>query len=240
MYEDIRRERLLRMQTLTRPGPVNINTGSSQTNTVTFVAVILFALSGLITGFAFGAFVHLSPAKTSGQNTNLVIKKQKTGDTTPAVVKTVQPVVPLGWPSITASVYTQIANGSTVYTTSVQVTDQSKGQASGNAVHASGITCKIWLAKDKNINAMLREDNYKIPRTVSALNQPFPDEVPGGLNFATNTPQTQTCDANGTATWNYTISPTVAPGSYNLAAITDWDGKHYNWSWTIITIKQAS
>jgi hypothetical protein len=43
------------MQTLSSQYPHNIN---QQTRKIAVVAIILFAISGLISGFAVGAFVH--------------------------------------------------------------------------------------------------------------------------------------------------------------------------------------
>ena len=241
MYEDMRRERFLRMQTLTRPSfsPTSTSSRDSQARTIAVIAVMLFALSGLITGFAFGAFVHFAPPKTSNPTTGTTSIVQKSGDTTPTATKIVQPAVPLGWPEIIPSAYTQIADGSTSYSVKVQVTDQSKGQAIGKAIQASGITCKIWLTNKPTINTVLKANNNAIPRSINTLQQPFPDEAQGGLVFSTDA-QAQMCNANGQATWHYTLSPSLDPGSYLLAAITDWNGTHYNWSWVTITIKKAS
>jgi hypothetical protein len=251
MYEDIRRyqnlrnlrkERFLRMQTLTRPNysPANSNTTDSQALRVAVLAVILFALSGLITGFAFGAFVHFSPAKTSNATNNITTIQQKTGSATPIVTRKANPI-PLGVPSTLSSSYIETADGSTVYNVKTQVTDQANGVATqGKALQASGITCKLWLTKDKNVTDMLKENNYQIPKSVTALQQPFPDEVQGGLVFANNTPQTQMCNSSGQASWSYTINPSVKSGRYTLAVITDWDGQHFNWGWVYITIKQTN
>ncbi len=252
MYEDVRRyqnlrnlrkERFLRMQTLTKPSysPTHNNTGDSQALRVAVLAVILFALSGLITGFAFGAFVHFSPARTTSSPTSINTSQQKTGSgTTPTTVPKINPK-PLGVPLTTISAYTEIADGSTSYTVKTQVTDQTNGTASaGKQLQASGITCKLWLTKDKNVTPMLTANNNQIPRSIDALAQPFRDEIQGGLNFAPNTPQTQMCNSSGQASWNYTINPSLKPGHYTLAVITDWDGQHYNWGWQYITITQAS
>ncbi len=249
MYEDVRyqnlrnlrRERILRMQTVTRPNysPASSNSDASQALRVAILAVILFALSGLITGFAFGAFVHFSPAKSSNSTAGITTNQQKTGGTTPVATQKVHPVQ-LGVPSTSISASIETANGSTVYNAKTQVTDQSKGVAfQGKNLRATGITCKLWLTKDKNVNDILQGNNYQIPRSITALQQPFPGEVQGGLVFDNTTPQTHMCNSSGQASWNYTINPSVKPGHYTLAVITDWNGQHFNWGWVYITIKQA-
>ena len=208
--------------------------------TVTVIAVILFALSGLITGFAFGAFVHFGPAKTSNANRNTTTIVQKKGGTTPTATKAVQTILPLGWPAITPSAYTEIADGTTTYTTTAQVTDQSKGKTVGKPIYAAGITFKIWLTKeaDKTSDALIA-NNYALLKNINNIQNTFPREVQGGLVF-TATPQTQMSNAQGQVTWNYTVAQSVDPGTYYLMVLTDWNGIHFNWSWQIITIKKAN
>ena len=197
MYEDMRRERILRMQTLTRPSfsPTGTNSGDAQTRTVVVIAVILFALSGLITGFAFGAFVHFGAPKTAHQNTGTTTVVQKSGGATPTATKAVPVVLPLGWPAITPSAYTEIADGATAYSVTIQVTDQSNSKGPGKPISASGITCKIWLTKqaDKTSDA-LNANHFAIPKDVNHIQNVLPDEVQGGLVFTT-TPQTQKSNA---------------------------------------------
>lgn len=240
MYEDIRRERFLRMQTLTRP--VNGNTGASQARTITVVAVILFALSGLITGFAFGAFVHLSPTKPTTPPVSTVPIVQKSGGTTPVATKTVQPAFLAPPGIIQYPTFAEIADSTTDYTLSIQAIDKT----SGNAIHASGITCKAWLVKRIPGKAIL-DLPLPILKNVNTLQNQITGTVQGqqfneitGLNFDGTTSQTHNCDANGQATWKYQISSTVDPGNYDLVVLTDWNGVHYNWSWVNITIKQAN
>src|SRR5207302_9744630 len=56
MYEGIRRERQLRMSSLSRQQAPN--TLSSQSRTITLFAISPFALAGLISGLSVGAFVR--------------------------------------------------------------------------------------------------------------------------------------------------------------------------------------
>ncbi len=55
MYKETTRGALSPMQTIADRGSNNV---SSQTRTIAFLAVFLFAFSGLISGFAVGAFIH--------------------------------------------------------------------------------------------------------------------------------------------------------------------------------------
>lgn len=255
MYEDVgkyqklinlRKERFLRMQTLTRPNysPASrSNPGNSQAVRVAVLAVILFALSGLITGFAFGAFVHLSPAKTASSPTNITTAQQNTGNTTTATTKKVR-VVPLGFPSLQSYAYNEIADGTTVYSATLQATDKRNGNTWGNPEHASGITCKLWLVHHFSDKGVL-DIPLSTLQNIQSLQNPITGQVNGraypeisALNF-NGMSQTQTSNASGQATWKYTVSPSVKAGNYYLVALTDWDGKAFNWSWYDITIKQA-
>ncbi len=254
MYEDVRRyqnlrkERFLRMQTLTRPSysPTHNNTGDSQALRVAVLAVILFALSGLITGFAFGAFVHFSPTKTNNPTTSINTSQQKTGGTTPGTTPQVKPVA-LGLPLLKPYSYSETADGATWYSATVQITDTKHGLYSwGNPYSASGVTCKLWLVQhfpDKakfDIPLSTRQNISELENPITGtVNNHSVSEV-SGLNFDPSTPQTQLCHTNGQATWKYQVSPSVTAGKYDLIVLTDWDGKVSNWSWYDITINQAS
>jgi hypothetical protein len=100
-------------------------------------------------------------------------------------------------------------------------------------VHASGITCKIWLTKNGNVSPNITENRLQ---SISTLDQPFPKEAQGSLIFTSATPQTQMCK-NGQGNWSYQIAPTVKTGQYYMVILTDWNGIHYNWSWIAIKIQ---
>lgn len=220
------------MQTLSSRSP---NRLSQQSRKIAVFAILLFALSGLISGFAMGAFVRPKigiGTKPTGSGITPVGQNTKT-----AVTTTLTPTK-LGWPVFTPS-GKQIANGTSLYTLTAQVVDQSIDPRNGYPVHASGITCKIWLTKDGNINDNIQADNYKRLKSVDTLNESFPGEIVGALNFDPGTQQTQPSNANGQATWKYTVAPFVAPGDYFLVVLADWNGAHYNWSWAHIEIKNA-
>ncbi len=136
----------------------------------------------------------------------------------------------LGFPVIDKSVfvYNELADGQTTYTYSIYAV-----YANGHRVHSPGITCKLWLTK--NTEGLLRSEWTP----VSTLNQPIGGEVEGALTFDSTTPQVQYCDANAQAIWKYQVSPSVEPGTYYLAALTDWAGKHYNIWWQQVIINKA-
>lgn len=238
------------MQTITRerttgPGMDSTPHTSSQSRSIAIVAVILFALSGLISGFSIGAFIH--PPKSSLTNPNTsgttppIVAQSPVATKGPRTVKT----VPLGWPVIAYFNSMEIADGTTSYTLSANPVDQSIDAGHGKEVYASGITCKVWLIQHipgtahlslpiptlQNISAIQN------PITGTAKNQQYA-EIPG-LLFAANTPQTHACNPRGVTNWNYQIATTVTPGKYNLVVLTDWDGKRFNWSWADIIIKKA-
>ena len=200
-----------------------------QSRGIVLTAIVLFALAGLLSGFAVGAFVrpgHGSPVNIPSQT-----------ETTPTTHKTHTPTTPvtdhpapINEPTIGSYSYFEVANGSTPYTFTASTTKKD-----GGAINGSDLTCKIWLTKDGNVSAAITTNRL---RSVGTLSQPFSNEVQGGLAFGASTPQTQTC-ANGHGTWSYTLSPTLHPGLYYIAALMDWQGVHYNWSWVAIRVKQS-
>jgi hypothetical protein len=222
------------MQTLSSQHPNNLN---QQTRKIAIIAILLFAFSGLISGFAVGAFVH-SKSKTgtgtvpeTGSKITPITQATHTQVST-AVVENVN----LGEPVINQGDYSYIqnANGSTNYSLSALIINKSN-----NPIHASDVTCKLWLTKDGNVNSILRADNFAIPRTIGAFNQPFPKEVVGALNYIAPSQQVQPCVPNGKTTWTYTISPSVDAGTYYLVTLANWKGKSFNWYWVAIVIKKG-
>jgi hypothetical protein len=218
------------MQSLSSQHPNNFN---QQTRKIAVVAILLFACSGLISGFAVGAFVHPKAQTGTGTGTGA------TGSGTTQIVhathtpSTVQTQTPeeLGYPVIDKSVfiYRELADGQTTYTYSAHAV-----YANGNRVHSLGITCKLWLTKD---TVDLQRSEWT---PISAVNHPIGGEIQGAFSFDSTTPQVQNCDANAQATWKYQVSPSVEPGPYYLAVLTDWVGKHYNIWWQQVIIKKAN
>lgn len=221
------------MQILSSQPPNRI---SQQTRKIAVFAVLLFALSGLISGFAVGAFVHTKTGTrtgtpTSGLGTTPVGQITKTPVSTTGTenVNLDEPVIKQGdYPFI------QVANGSTSYTSSTLIINKSQ-----NPIQVSDVMCKLWLTKNGDVNSILRADHYAIPRAIDNIQQPFPEEVVGALNYLAPSQQIQPCTSNGKTSWSYTISPSINPGTYYLVVLADWKGKSYNWRWVSIEIKKA-
>ncbi|HEY4382873.1 MAG TPA: hypothetical protein VGN34_00145 [Ktedonobacteraceae bacterium] len=206
--------------------PAGPNQNGPRSQSIIITAITLFALSGLLVGFAFGALTK----QRSQPTTNISQNKPSTPitvprSTTPTPSPTEQ-ITSLGIPHIVpVNTVALVADGATPYTLSAYPIDKA-----GNQIHSATITCKIWLTKDTDINGTLSTANDQL-KNVDTLNQPFPKEEQGALNF-TGSQQTQKCSASGNTTWTYTIAPTVDPGSYRLIVLTDWAGQHWNWSYT--------
>src|SRR5437764_12533938 len=112
----------------------NIN-GPSRS--IAVLAVILFALSGLVSGFAVGGFLHLR----SGQSATSGAGTTSEGQTTkPSSTHTSHPI-PLGYPQVDEYSTVERANGTTYTLTAHAINKQSQ------PVHASDITCKLWLVE---------------------------------------------------------------------------------------------
>jgi hypothetical protein len=204
---------------------------SLQSRTVAFTAIVLFALSGLISGFAVGAFVHPNfalPTHDTGSHTAVQNNQAQTP------VSTEHPI-PLGFPVIDQSSNVEIADGTTLYTLSAYAVDQSIDKAHGKPVHQPGMTCRLWLIPMSAGSPSIPLDRLKSPDTLQS--SPLPGEVQG-LMFDPTTAQTQPCNANGQGIWKYRLDPSVIPGTYYLVVLTDWQGTHYNWSWITVTIKK--
>ncbi len=222
--ESIRKERQHKpMYTASRPRPVQ--SSQSATRIIT-IAIIMFALAGLISGFAVGAF--LRPGKLTERNVSRQPPQVNSAHTPTVTITRSQTPIPLGFPAIDHYQYVEVADGSTTYTFTAHAINKQ-----GQPIHASGITCKIWLTKDGNVNPTITLSRLQ---SVATLDQPFPHEVQGALAFSSTTPQTQTCN-NGQGTWNYTVAPSVEKGLYYIVVLMDWSGVHFNWSWVAIVIK---
>ena len=221
------------MQTVSSQHPNNVN---QQTRKIAVVAILLLAFSGLISGFAVGAFVH--PKAQTGTGTG------NTGSKTTPIAHATRTTVPtttvehvnLDLPVISQGDYSyfQIANGSTNYTFSAQIINKDK-----NPTQAPDVTCKLWLTKEVDVNSILRADNYALLRSVDSIQQPFPKEVVGAFNYIAPSQQIQPCAPTGKTSWDYTISQSTDPGTYNLVVLADWKGESFNWSWVQIVIKKS-
>ena len=203
MYNSIRRERPYNMQTLSGQG--SAHNLKNQSRAIAVISIILFAIAGLLSGFAVSAFTRpVQQQLANNTGTTLTPPQQKPAHT-PTPTSHTQQSFAMNPPTIQQAQYIEIANDSTTYTVTAQAVDKQ-----GQPIYSQGITCKLWLTKDSNVNA-----NMPASRLVSVdtLAQPFPKEE-GVLKFAATTPQTQPCNSNGQGQWSYTISPSIKHGTY--------------------------
>jgi hypothetical protein len=191
-------------------------------NLVLAFLVLLVIFGGVVSFFLVQLKAMSTPSPTLS-NTQ-ISKTPVTTPTEPVITPTEPvnldlPVIPQGDYS-----YSQIANGSTNYTFSAQIINKNK-----NPIQASDVTCKLWLTKERDVNSILGADNYAIPRTIDTIQQPLPTEVVGAFNYLSPSQQIQSCAPIGKTTWSYTVSQSVAPGTYNLVVLADWKGNSFNW-----------
>lgn len=205
-------------------------------------AIIVCSLVGLVAGFAVGGLTSTKARQPTG-NTGPLKKQTRVVQTTVTTTPTPTPPpdIVLGFPQFKPyPTPTESATGGTVYTVGMQAVDKLN-----KPVNSADVTCKLWLIQqlqptqklDIDTNTLKAVTNLKNPiqGTVTGTPQPVPDV--NGLTFVSTTPQTANCGADGQIKWQYSIAPTVTPGPYDLVILADWEGKHYNWYWTNITIQ---
>lgn len=215
------------MQTLTGRGTTNH--AGTQSRTIAIIAILLFALAGLISGFAVGAFVRPNQPHQAA-NPNQPINPPAQGKVgTPISTPTSTSPQLLGEPIINNVQYSESADGTTSYTFTAQAVDKQQ-----QPIHNAGISCKMWLTRDGKVNNNMPANRLK---AIDMLAQPFPKEVANALNFNSTTPQVQQC-ATGQGNWNYNLSSSLESGTYYLVVLTDWSGVHYNWKWAQIIVKK--
>jgi hypothetical protein len=212
------------MQTLTGQRPTN--SLSSQSRTVAVLAILLFAFAGLISGFAIGAFVRPNQSQQSNKTTTVINPPTQGKTQSPTPTTRTLPEL-LGEPVIDQVQYSQEANGTTTYNFAAHAIYKN-----GQAVRKDGITCKIWLTHDGNVNRNMPTSRL---RAIGILDQPFPKEDANTLIFDSTTSQTQPCAA-GVGNWNYKLSSSLKSGTYYLVILMDWEGAHYNWKWVQVTV----
>ena len=237
--------------------PRNVgNTGntSDRSTIVLITALILFAIAGLMSGFAIGAINRPHNTGTAHNSNNPQHNKPTTSSTTgstPQATPTVT-VVPIGCPVPDTYVPAEAADGQAVYTVSAYATAHTSDPklCGGNQLTDSGITFKLWLTQSipnpvsvnfpqgpqsvyTNINTSLTGTAVKQGKTIGTI-----PEVQG-LQFDSTTPQVQQSNAQGRVTWKYTLPTSLQPGYYELFVLVDWQGKEYDWSWRNITIQKA-
>jgi len=209
-----------------------MNNVNGPSRSIAVLAIILFALSGLISGFAVGGFLHsrLGQSGTSGAGTTSEGQATK-----PPASHTSQPTA-LEYPSVDSYSTIERANGTTYTLTAHAISKQ-------NNVNLSGITCKLWLVQRIPATKILEFQNSTL-EDVNSIQSLITGSVDGrqfkevnGLNFDSSTPQTHFCNANGQITWKYQVATSVDSGEYDLVVLTDWNGVRYSWSWRDIDIK---
>jgi hypothetical protein len=219
------------MQAATRSSSSGL---SPRSRRIATFAVLLFGLSGLITGFAMGAFIR---PKIPGITTNNGIGiTPPVSQSTKAATKVSHENVTVGEPVITDGdfTYQEVANGSTTYTFSALIV----ADGATTPIRATDVTCKLWLTRDLDGTAhYLNANGYAVQKDINHIQQPFSHEALNTLNFASPARQTQPCKANGKTTWTYTLSTSAQPGTYYAFVLADWQGKHYNWYARAIIIK---
>ena len=225
-----------------QPSPNFRATSNSRLTIVAILALLLFALSGLLTGFATGTFTR--PKQTVQQNNNNN-KSGPSGKTAATPVQTQAPqitktpnilVVGLGCPNVLQYSLQEVRG--TAYQVQAQVLDKSSEckNGGGKPLHIAGVTCRLWLTKDNNFGENIPKDRIK---SVDTLQQAFPKEEQNALNFNASQ-QVQPCNAQGPTSWNYQLSPSLDEGVYYLVVLTDWQGILYNWTARQITVTKAS
>src|SRR5450755_687825 len=110
------------MQTLT--GQRTTNNVGAQSRTIAIIAILLFALAGLISGFAVGAFVRPNqPHQATNPNQPINPPVQGKIGTPIPTPTTTRPQL-LGEPIIKQVEYSEDADGTTSYTFSAQAVDK--------------------------------------------------------------------------------------------------------------------
>jgi hypothetical protein len=217
--------------------PNNQNNRPARTQSLIITAITLFALSGLIIGFATGAVTRPTQAAkptTVSTTTNTMVQPTK-----PSPTSVAKPV-PLGCPSIDQTDSSGVADGTTIHTFQMHVvgtTNPKSCKANTDRIQSPGITCKLWLSKIPN--NQLIEIPGSVLSNLNAINQPIEGEVVNGLMFNYGQQQTQMCNSQGQGSWKFSVSPTVKHGNYYLVILTDWNGQTSNWSWWPFNVQKA-
>lgn len=210
----------------------NANRNSSSNQTLSRIAMytlLCFALAGLIAGFAIGGFAEHNQGHSAAntKTSQINVPSVTPGTNSPTITPTPEDIQP-GDPIIGAGDYSpsETADGSTSYTLSAQIVNK----GTSTLIQTHDVTCRLWLTKDaKATQTALSANGYALPKAVNTFGQAFPSETQGALNFSGGSQQVQSCAANAKTTWTYTLAQTLDHGTYYLAVLADWQGKHYNW-----------
>jgi hypothetical protein len=221
------------MQTVSSQYPNNVN---QQTRKVAVIAILLFALSGLISGFAVGAFVHPKAQTVTGRETGTTgSKSTPIAHATQTTVQTINPIR-MGDPVVTQISTYEKSNATTPYIFTANAVDASIDKHHGKQIYTSGITCKLWLQHIPGGNFV--DLSLERLRKMDIQGSLTGDEIPGALIYAPGVTQIQTTNSNGQVTWNYTVASFVETGAYYLVVLMDWQGQYSNWSWRYVSISK--
>ena len=97
----------------------------------------------------------------------------------------------------------------------------------------------MWLTKDLEAIQHLQTTSTKMLTDVNSLQNAFPHEEDNVLLLKGNG-LVQNSNANGVATWKYSIASNTDPGTYFIAVLTDWKGLGWNWYALQINITKAN
>jgi hypothetical protein len=235
------------MQQLTsRPQPdQQVNRGAPRSQVILIVALLLFSVAGLASGFSVGALSRKT-SKTPQPTQITSIMSQQKGKTAAPTPKPIVKITPLGCPQPTTGTSTmfQQQDGTTSYTFTTQAIDNTGTSCGvGRPIHSTGITFKIWLTKllpiNKKIqfstNILTHPAQFTKPLEIKAGNKNY-QELQNELQFSTA--QVQQSNNQGQVIWHYTINPDLKDGTYTLVLLDDWQGQTYNWSWFDLIVKK--
>ncbi|HEY5004473.1 MAG TPA: hypothetical protein VII61_15025 [Ktedonobacteraceae bacterium] len=220
--------------------------GAPRSQVILIVALLLFSVAGLASGFSVGALTRTQQAKQNNAQTMPAIQPQAKQTAIPQATKTVDLMaVGIGCPKPITPIPSAIqkADNTTTYTLEAQIVDKSIEKQSacgqGKALKVSGITCKIWITKDQDSLRNLKQTSNKLLTDIKKLQGAFPHEKTNTLLFNGNS-QVQNCNPNGTTNWKYSIASNTDPGTYFIAVLADWKGILQNWAWIQITVMKAN
>lgn len=216
------------MQEWTNPQKMNAYQLAQPARKIMTYTILCFSMAGLIFGFATGGFWGRAPhpAVTTGSKTTPTTVAHAPSPT--ATVTQAPKDVVLNPAIVTHISSSEKADGTTSYTFSAQAVYKNPKD---KPIDVPDVTCRLWLVQDnKAADAALTgpTKDYTVLRNINNLNQPLPGEVVGAMTF-TPSNQVQPCNANGSTTWTYTLTPGIPPGTYYIYILTDWKGRHFPW-----------
>lgn len=243
------------------PTPPNTPTrGASRSRSVFIVALILFAVAGLASGYVMGALTKTKPSSQPQTLTPQGTATKVSSEPKESPTTAVKPITPqeVGCPSVLSYQPAMQADGATPYSITVQATDTSKSicDQKNKPLKTQGITFKFWLIPNVPLSKRItfsQETKNKYLKNVNNLNEPIPVKVLDkngksdegsdatevtGISFDSSTPQVQKSDKLGKCTWKYTVGTEISPGPYTAIVLIDWNG-YYNWSWFNVTLNRS-